>query len=532
MRLFVFSTLFLIFGLNCAESYKILVYANLFGHSHIKFVASVADTLTDAGHDVTVLMPVVDFNQRNRTALVSSKKQIFVEPDEKVVELMKETQKFLTNLWIADTSNPVNMWLNSGALVALFGAQCEKVMKSTELLKQLKAEHFDVAITEAFDSCGYEIIEHLQIPSHISVLSCSRMDHVSSALGQPIAPSYVPGTQSIYGERMNIYERFLNLLQFFAGNAMFADIGDYEFELAKKVLGVQRSWRQILPETSFLLTNHIPLLDFPAPTFDKIVPIGGISVQTDWKKLQVPEPWDTMMNMRKKNVLISFGSNIKSADMPEEFKKSLLEVFQDVSDVTFLWKYENPADKKLTCGVLNVNRGEWLPQNEILADPRLDAFITHGGLASITELAMMGKPAVIVPIFADQTRNAEMLKRHGGVEVLHKNDLKNPKKVAETLRKVMNDPSYRQNAERLAGMLNNQPTDAKQTLIKHVEFAAKFGKLPTMDPHGRHQSLIEYYLLDIIAIALLVISLLFWVVFKILSRIFGTCFGTKKTKSD
>lgn len=31
-----------------------------------------------------------------------------------------------------------------------------------------------------------------------------------------------------------------------------------------------------------------------------------------------------------------------------------------------------------------------------LADPRLTAFVTHGGLGSVTELAYQGKPAVIV----------------------------------------------------------------------------------------------------------------------------------------
>lgn len=375
-------------------------------------------------------------------------------------------------------------------------------MESEELLEQLKAEKFDLAITEPFDSCGYGtlfnhslfhkwfsgIIEYLQIPAHVAVLSCSRMDHVSHVLGQPIAPSFVPGTQSVYGDRMTMTERFMNLLQFFSGHFMFADIGDYEFENAKRILGIKRSWRvssrsrntsetgwfqETLPEASFLLTNHIPILDFPAPTFDKIIPIGGISVQTNRTNLKLSHRFDTMLSMRKKNVLISFGSNIRSMDMPDEFKykkllkrqnpnfltsrKSLVALFQAMPDTTFIWKYENIADRKYVCDVLNINRAEWIPQNEMLADPRLNAFITHGGLGSVTELAMMGKPAVVVggnnndsshlcflqvPIFADQTRNAEMLKRHGGVEVLHKTDLGNPKTIETALRKVMEDERW------------------------------------------------------------------------------------------
>lgn len=40
---------------SVVDSYKILVYSNLFGHSHVKFVGAAADTLTDAGHNVVCL---------------------------------------------------------------------------------------------------------------------------------------------------------------------------------------------------------------------------------------------------------------------------------------------------------------------------------------------------------------------------------------------------------------------------------------------------------------------------------------------
>uniref|UniRef100_A0A1I7U0I4 UDP-glucuronosyltransferase n=1 Tax=Caenorhabditis tropicalis TaxID=1561998 RepID=A0A1I7U0I4_9PELO len=532
MRMQLFVAFLLLLSCNAVNSYKILIYSNLFGHSHIKFVGSVADTLTDAGHDVTVVLPVIDVAQRNRTAMKSTTNQIIVEADEEVVEMYKHTNDFLSNLWTMEARNPIMMYLNSDHLVKLFGKQCNKVMQSKELLEKLKYEKFDLAITEPFDSCAYNIFEYLEIPAHVSILSCSRMDHVSDVLGQPIAASYVPGTQSVFGDKMTMSQRFMNLLQFITGRHMFASIGDYESENAKKILGIERSWRDILPETSFLLTNHIPVLDFPAPTFDKIIPIGGISVNTNKESLKLEHYFDTMVSMRKKNVIISFGSNIKSVDMPDEYKKSLVELFGLMSDVTFIWKYENPADKKHTCGVLNLNRVEWLPQNELLADSRVDAFITHGGLASVTELAMMGKPAVVIPIFADQTRNAEMLKRHGGAEVLHKTDLGNPKILEKALRKVMEDPSYRRNAQRLADMLNNNPTDPKETLVKHVEFAARFGKLPSMDPYGRHQSIIEYYFLDVLAVAVSIISSSLYMTYKILSCFVRLCREGKKVKFE
>uniref|UniRef100_A0A1I7UDE7 UDP-glucuronosyltransferase n=1 Tax=Caenorhabditis tropicalis TaxID=1561998 RepID=A0A1I7UDE7_9PELO len=517
------------------DSYKILVYSNLFGHSHVKMLAAAADVLTDAGHNVTVLMPIMDPQLRGKTSLKSTKSTIFVEPSENVKTLMDEMREFLTNLWTADNANPLVMLAKAGDMARTFAEQCKRTMSEPGLLDRLKAENYDLAITEPFDTCAYAVFEAINIRAHVAVLSASRFDHVTEVIGQPIAASYVPGTQSTMGDRMSMGERLGNYIQYFFGSYFFSNVGDADFEEARKIVPIKRSWREVLPEASFILTNQIPLLDFPSPTFDKIVPIGGLSVKTEKKHLKLDEKWSKILGIRKQNVFISFGSNAKSVDMPEEFKKSLLQVFKEMPDTTFIWKYENEKDP-IVNHLDNVYLGEWLPQNELLADPRLSVFITHGGLGSVTELAMMGKPAVMIPLFADQGRNGQMLKRHGGATVLHKTDLANPSLVKETLEEVIKNPKYRQNAERLAEMLTNQPTNPKETLVKYVEFAARFGKLPSLDNYGRHQSYIEYFFLDILAILTLISLVSLYISYRvfrvILRKILRPKCSEKKNKTE
>ncbi|ULT94618.1 hypothetical protein L3Y34_003815 [Caenorhabditis briggsae] len=405
-----------------------------------------------------------------------------------------------------------------------------KVLQEREVLDQLKNEKFDLAITEVVDGCAYAIFEYLKVPAHITVLSCARFDHVSDVIGQPIAPSYVPSTQSFFNDRMNIKERFLNAVQFYYGRYTFANILDHEFEMAKEILGIERSWRETMPESSFIFSNHIPVLDFPAPTFDKIIPVGGFTVKTNEKVLKLDEEWDEILNIRKKNVLVSFGSASKSKDMPEEYKQSLLQVFKSMPEITFIWKYEDSSDN-IAKDLDNVYTSSWLPQNELLADPRITVFVTHGGLASVMELALMGKPAVMVPIFADQGRNAQMLKRHGGAAVLQKTDLINSDLVRDTLHDVLTNPRYAKNARRVAEMLKNLPTNAKEVLVKHVEFAARFGKLPSMDNYGRHQNIFVYYFLDIITLLILVLVLVICIFVKLVKTILK-CFKNSKPKLE
>ncbi|KAK6040069.1 glycosyltransferase family 28 protein [Cooperia oncophora] len=141
-------------------------------------------------------------------------------------------------------------------------------------------------------------------------------------------------------------------------------------------------------------------------------------------------------------------------------------------NTTFIWKFEE-EDSKLAAHLDNVYLSSWVPQNALLADPRLSVFITHGGLGSTTELAHMGKPALLIPLFSDQTRNAHMLAKHGGGIVLKKSDLESPRKLADSLKTLLSDASFSRNAKRLAEMLLNQPISAKQLFIQHSEFAAR-----------------------------------------------------------
>uniref|UniRef100_A0A1I7UM40 glucuronosyltransferase n=1 Tax=Caenorhabditis tropicalis TaxID=1561998 RepID=A0A1I7UM40_9PELO len=337
-------------------------------------------------------------------------------------------------------------------------SHCRNVMADRNLIEKMKNENVDLAITEPFDMCGYEFFEAISVRAHVAVYSCSRLDHVTEIIGQPTPLSYVPGAQSAFGEKMNIWERFMNFFQFKGRSYIFQMIGDADHEAARESHPNLRSWRETLPEASFIFTNSIPYLDFPAPTFDKMIPIGGFTVKTDHKSLKLDEKWSRILNERTRNVLISFGTNARSEEMPIEYK--------------------------------------W------------------------------------IPLAADQSRNSQMLKKHGGAVVLSKFDLANPVKVSKTIETVLSDPKYQKNADRLAEILHNQPINATETLIKYIEFAAKFGKLPSLDNQGRHQSFIQYFFLDIIAIISLTSLISLYISYRIVNCAFRKCFGTGCSRSE
>lgn len=88
-------------------------------------------------------------------------------------------------------------------------------------------------------------------------------------------------------------------------------------------------------------------------------------------------------------------------------------MFAKLPDTTFIWKYEvEDAEFSKTLSE-NVFLKKWIPQPALLgytrgfliidkylfsftADPRLNLFITHGGLGSTLEVAYAGKPSLMV----------------------------------------------------------------------------------------------------------------------------------------
>ncbi|UMM32359.1 hypothetical protein L5515_006185 [Caenorhabditis briggsae] len=127
----------------------------------------------------------------------------------------------------------------------------------------------------------------------------------------------------------------------------------------------------------------------------------------------LPEEYEKILQERESTFLVSFGSLVRSFEMPENFKAGLIKMFESLPDVTFIWKYEKgdaEFEKRLP---KNVHLKKWVPQPALLSDKRMKVFVTHGGLGSTMEIAYTGKPALIFPIFGDQYQNARMLARHG-----------------------------------------------------------------------------------------------------------------------
>lgn len=83
---------------------------------------------------------------------------------------------------------------------------------------------------------------------------------------------------------------------------------------------------------------------------------------------------------------------------------------------------------------------------------------------------------------------------------------------------------------RTAEMLNNRPISSEELVIKHIEFACRFGQLPQLDLASKDMGTIEYYNLDIIIPFITICIIVIYGIFKLICLIASKMFYNKKKK--
>ncbi|GMT29843.1 hypothetical protein PFISCL1PPCAC_21140, partial [Pristionchus fissidentatus] len=472
-------------------SFKILVYNPKYGASHSIFLGNIADILVDAGHNVTSLIPIIESEVKDGT---EKSNKVYVQTAKEIKEITAAIHSQRSDYFKVGNFNPFMTLQMRSAFSDQFLAQCKAVLDDVQLLKRLQDEHFDVMIVENFDMCG-PAYSHLVRPKSLITSSASfPYGQMYEQYGIPTSMSYNPSAYMIEMDISSMWSRLKNLYSEWL-LYLFFEPGINKIEsLFRSRFGPDfPSITEISSNAAYTLLNTEPLIDFAVPTINRVVNIGGIGARPP---KSIGKELDEVLSRRSKTVLLSFGSVAKSVYMAADIKDSILKTISLLPDVTFIWKYEQPEDQfgqEATRSHPNLYLTKWMPQNDLLADPRITVFITHGGMGSTQETAMRGKPGIFIPLFADQPRNALMMQHNGFGKVLDKFDIVNPDKFVAVIKEVIENESYRKNAERVSAMLAKKPYASKELLIKTVEFAAEYGPSKALRPQSYEMNTIEYH---------------------------------------
>ncbi|GMT36787.1 hypothetical protein PFISCL1PPCAC_28084, partial [Pristionchus fissidentatus] len=413
--------------IHVTTAFKILVYNSNFAHSHSNFLGSVADILVEAGHNVTSLIPVMSSHGKDGT--VKSTK-IHLDLGEKVRQLHEDSLGKHHIFFTTPYLDPIGTYMGGQAMSSMFEAACRETLKNDELIEKLRNDKFDVMMAENFDMCGLGSYA-LSFDPH------SIVDRLKNIIGETLITGFfMPGRSKV--------------------EAVFRQKYGNDFPTMK----------HLSSNVAYVFANNEPLLDFAPPTISRVINIGGLGAK-DPKPLD--EHWKKVMTTRAKAVLISFGSVAPSSSLSPENKAGILKTVGAFPEYTFIWKYEEPEDdfaKAALAAHPNLVLSKWTPQNDLLNHPNMAAFISHGGMGSCMEVAQRAVPALFVPLFGDQPKNAWSMEYHGFGKVLSKFDLSNADKIVVNLKEIIENKRYRENAKIVSKKLAGKPFSSRELAIK------------------------------------------------------------------
>ncbi|XP_072944357.1 UDP-glycosyltransferase UGT5-like [Epargyreus clarus] len=175
-------------------------------------------------------------------------------------------------------------------------------------------------------------------------------------------------------------------------------------------------------------------------------------------------------------IYVSFGSNLKTSSMSRERLQQFLDAFKQIPQKV-VWKWE---DGPLPGHNANVFTQAWLPQVDVLCHPKILAFVSHGGMLSLSETAYCGKPLVTIPFFGDQFSNGAAANKLGFGKTIFFNNV-NTENLVATI-KELTSKKMQDAAKKVKAKWHDRPQPVMESAIFWTEYVARHRDSPAHHP--------------------------------------------------
>ncbi|XP_017101717.2 UDP-glucosyltransferase 2 [Drosophila bipectinata] len=479
------------------ESAKILATLPFPGRSQYIFVESYFKALADKGHQVTVINAF-----KNKPY-----------PNIRFIEALKVHEY---NDEMLGSLNEPTLWQQLNAFDGMMIKITEITLEDEGVKKLLDSgETFDLVLAEMLQMEPlYALAQHFNA-TLAGFSSFGADEKVDEAFGNISPLSYNPLVTSPRTSKMTFLERLEN--QYEAAVELihrhWVHLPKMQKVYKKYFPNAKKTMEEAMDSFSLVLLGQHFSLSHPRPFLPNMIEVGGLHISHKPKPL--PEDIKTFIEESKHGVIyFSMGSNVKSKDLPQETRETLLKTFAKLKQ-RVLWKFE---DDDMPEKPDNVLIKKWYPQPDILAHPNVKMFITHGGLLSTIESIYFGKPVLGLPVFYDQFMNVGRAQRIGFGLGLDLNNLKQSE-LEESIQKILSTPSFAKVAASLGEQYRDQPQPALERAVWWTEYVLRHKGAPHLRSSARDLNFFQLHSLDTLAVLLGVPILAILILIKLSSKL-------------
>ncbi|XP_067011774.2 UDP-glucosyltransferase 2 [Anabrus simplex] len=391
---------------------------------------------------------------------------------------------------------------------------CEAFLSDPETQELLHSgRNFDLLILDgAYPECALGLAHHFRAP-YMYINTVGFYMGTLSLAGNPAPYAVTPFFGRPFTDSMGLYSRALNTGYMLLLKTMQAALihvwlqGILRYHISPSVPSIYALAKNV----SFTLHNGHATVSYPRAFLPNVAEIACIHCHPP---KPLPKHLDDFIKAGGDHgfIYVSMGSSVKASNMPEYLRVLFVQVFSQLP-YQVLWKWE-AGETDMSDLPPNVMLSRWLPQQDLLGHRKIRAFVTHGGLLSMFETVYHGVPVLTMPVFCDHDANAAKAELDGYALKLELQHL-TAEKLLWGINKVIHDPRYRFNALHRSTLLRDQSETPLEKAIFWTEYVLRHRGAYHLQSPAKDMSFIEYFLLDVIALYILVAVALILVTRKI-----------------
>ncbi|CAH0395981.1 unnamed protein product [Bemisia tabaci] len=525
ISIFIILTL----GILQTGAFKILVFFPMPSYSHQRAILSLTERLVSDGHELFVIspnaVPGLESHANYTYVDVSFAYEYFGDPD-------KDKNKDE----VADLQTRFSKWELPRTCVAVASIARKEFESEAfrHFIRRVETERiqFDVAIIETWFTPFTCALTRL-ISGSTPIISMSTVNAdimAEDSLGSISHLSFVPAIFGEYTHRMSLWQKIENWVYHFyltraMKNAMDPAARVYfrdNFGPSSERL-VDGCWSNA--SLSIVVSNSV--YSYPRLLGPNVIETGPLHLKPPGRLPKNLQDW--LDGAEKGVIFFSLGSNMRSKSLPVVARDNLMKFFKELpKGYRVLWKWE--LDGRIPGQSDNILTQKWMPQESVLAHPKVRVFITQGGLQSFQEAVHYGVPTVGIPWFGDQEFIAAKMVDAGVGAQLLPSDLYSYEKIKAALDMVLYDKRFFKNMQRLSAISRDFTAQAMDKAVFWVEHVARHGGATHLRPATADTSLFQYFCLDIITVILFLSSLIMFATYKVSRFVILFMISNKLTK--
>ncbi|XP_076058887.1 UDP-glucosyltransferase 2-like isoform X1 [Oratosquilla oratoria] len=505
--LFGFSLVLLLGGGTSASNILFLVPFSM--KSHWGFYASVATTLAKHGHEVT-FVSAFETNEQ-----IAGVREIAL-PQLDVTLAMPSMLGFTI--------------IDALKLLPFAASHCANALEDPRI-NQLFDETFDLIMMSTLASnCLLKFVHHFKVP-YIWVHRNSMESELDALFGNPSFPSYDVSLRYDASLPMSFADRVVNIFKGLTNRFLYGFIVYSWIEKESRDRGLfpddMPSLDEMHRKVSLLFLNGIRSMETSKAFVPNVIHAGGLHLRPAKPLPQDLEDW-VQGSGDFGFIYFSFGSIFQTSDMPEKDRKALVRGLGRLKQ-RVLWKWNEGHMEDLPP---NVRVAKWLPQQDILAHPKIRLFISHGGINSLQEALHHNVPIIGMPMFSDQSHNIGMGHREGWAYRLEWQDL-TEEKFVKAVEGALTDSRLHENVRKKSAIVRDQPMTSEETVVYWTEYVIRHGGADHLRCPAVDMSWFILYNFDVWLALFLAICLVVFIPFALLRCCLRRCCrGTKKHHTD